>query len=182
MPIAYYMTLIPGESEASDRVGFQPKFLPVNKAWDDEDDEYMALLLELEVDGTRIDIEGAKAIQLYQDTEIDSGADPLPQAVLILDEAPRNLDGDVKIHPDARAGRIDFQERIDPEVYPAEQGVMTQAKLFTSKLGGLDPWEGEGASGRFLGLIHPSLGDFNFADMACGLYLNDEHQLEVVLR
>ena len=41
--------------------------------------------------------------------------------------------------------------------------------------------EAEGASGRFLGLIHPSLGEFNFTDMTCGLYLSDEHQLEVVV-
>jgi len=149
-------------------VAGQPTHQPVQKPWPSGDDEYFGFLMELWVDGARLQIPDCVCLQVYR--TIDPGDLPGPEIVVVRPGDPLNEKGDIPVHPAVEPWDISFEAVEEPETLPEIQATPESGKFFMSKLGGLDPWE-EDEGRTFIGQISESPVGFNFAGLCCSLYL-----------
>ncbi|WP_250656287.1 hypothetical protein [Alkalimarinus coralli] len=174
---AYYMEFTKGRNGSKSFVGGQPEKLPSVFPWPENENSEWGFLLELEVDGKRIDLPNVSAIQLWG--TIDDGDDPSPVALIINKSSPERV-GDVPVHPYAIEHDINFIEKPDPSEYPEGATKVEQGKLFKSKVGGLNPWSKEG-SGQLLFQIHEMPVLFNFAGRVASAFLAPNGEISVEL-
>ena len=177
MSIAYYMEFTKGRGDSKSYVGGQPAQLPSTFPWPENENSEWGFLLELEVDGKRINLPDVSAIQLWE--TIDDGDDPTPVALLIKKNSPIRV-SNVPVHPYAVEHDINFIAKKDPKEYPEGATKLEQGKLFKSKVGGLSPWP-KIEVGKFLFQIHEMPVEFNFAGRLVSAYLAPSGEILVEL-
>ena len=177
MSITYYMEFTKGRGDSKSYVGGQPEKLPSVFPWPENENSEWGFLLELEVDGKRINLPDVSAIQLWE--TMDDGDDPSPVALLINKSSPIR-DSNVPVHPYAIEHDINFVEETDPAEYPESATKLEQGKLFKSKIGGLNPWPKIG-SGQFLFQIHEMPVEFNFAGRLASAYWTPSGEILIEL-
>ena len=174
MAVAYYFDCKPGHNGSLSRVGGQPTHLPINKPWPDAEDYLYAFILQLEVDGTRIDLPDVAFLQFYQ--LADEGSDPTPCIVPVPGSAPVNTQRKVVESPFVDQLDIAFIRKEDPDEMPDDLSLGT-ASLFKSKIGGVDPWV-QLEDAEFLLQVTEDTGS-NFGGTACVVYRDLENRLLV---
>ena len=173
VPTAFYFDYTRGHHGSTSFVGGQPTHLPVHKPWPAADDQHLGFVLQLAVDGKRLDVPDVDFVQLYQ--PIDDGDDPTPHLVLVPARAPRNLGHSVLQNPFVDEWDIDFRLYEDPAVVPTDKSLDTAA-LFKSKLGGTDPW---GCEDELILQIAEGVVGFNFGGTMCSIYRHPDNSLFV---
>lgn len=177
---AHYMTFRDRRPDDRDALGGRPWAYPDAYPWPQKYDDVIGFVMQLWVDGNRLDIPGIEWIHLYQGFE--DGDDPTPIVVLIrkdcgLEKPPREL----PVHPGIREQGVDFECCPEPDALPSPLDPSVPGKYFSSKLGGLDPWGGF-HEGVFLGQLNEFDPGLNFGGSSCGLYLMSDGSVAASLR
>lgn len=170
MKATHYLKFKNGEGGSVGKVGGEPSIRPLETPWPPEDNEFIAFVLELKVDGKILPVPNGSFIQLYQ--PIDEGDDPLPFVVVIKagDEEGKS---EVNRHPSITPYAINAEIRYEPDALPTPNPTPEYGEFLKSKLGGNDPWDG-GQGRLFLGQISEMPAGLNFGGTTCSLYLCDD--------
>ena len=173
MTQAFYMTFSNSGEAGTNHIGGKPIGFPLGFPWSSTDDDYYAFVAEFEAGSKRLQIGSADFLQLYQ--PLDEGDDPTPVVVLAsrhLSEAVSKRR--VETHPHVEPKLIQFDEYDDPDSMPEITTSLEVARLFKSKLGGVDPWTKDKRRYRFLGQLKQEPSGLNFAGLTCLLYWCEE--------
>ena len=175
MSKAFYMTFLDSDETGANHIGGKPIGFPLGFSWSSADDDYYGFVAEFEAESERLKIGSADFLQLYQ--PVDEGDDPTPVAVL----ASRHISGSVskrrsETHPLVEPKLIQFFESDDPDRMPEISASLEVARLFKSKLGGVDPWTKDRRQYRFLGQLKEEPSGLNFAGLTCFLYWCEEEE------
>jgi len=144
-----------GHNGAHDRVGGFPSHVPPEFPTCEDTGEEMTFLLQLYVDGTRLNLPEILCLQLYQCRGVDEGEDlhPIVLALPLLSHANLTQQGSPCSYLDPYD--IHWRADEDPDLVELPRGYDEKtARLYESKLGGAPAFPEEMMPGDvFLGQI-----------------------------
>ncbi len=149
------------------KIGGEPTLLAEKKPWTEVENDIWGFLLQIEVKNLIPELPKTAYIQLYQ--SILEGDEPCPKAILIPENSLPNKQSGILVHPRATKWDISFTKKQEPETLPTPSMLPEYIELFSSKVGGLDPYEMPNYT--FLAQIGED-ADLNFGGMMCSIYLN----------
>ena len=177
MKTAKYIKLlsdIDTDHEVLGKIGGIPSIDPLERGWDQNEDEYFAFICEFDLlrilgDSCQYDF-----LQLYQ--PIDEGDDPTP-IVVMAKRGESNKQVVVQSMPELKEFKIVGVPKDETQIC-SESITPNLLEQMQSKIGGVDNWER--MSYQFFGqLKEESL--FNFAGMTCVIYVDDDCNFKVDL-
>ena len=171
MKPAFYMRFLEGHNGRSlDRLGGLPTHLPERfprfTTYLGEEKEELAFIAQFYCTPDRINLPGTLCVQLYQDSDVGEGGDPLPVAIKLPLGAKENTERAGVVFPGLSEYEILWDAEDDPDVIP-DNAYLTdeEVKLMQSKAGGIPYYtDDELPPGHiYLFQLCEEPADFNFA-------------------